>query len=349
MCRKYKMTKKAVALVSGGLDSLLAAKVIQNQGIHVEGLMFQIGFAKSDFAQPTRKKEKNDRKSAEYYAEKAGIKLHVIDIFEDFKQVLIAPKRGYGGHLNPCIDCKSFMIRKAKEWMEENGFDFIISGEVIGQRPMSQRRDTLPLIAKESGAKDLILRPLCAKLMPPTRAEIEGWIDREKMYDINGRGRKPQMALAKELGIDEYPQPAGGCLLTEADTTNKMLDLWESRGEKDYTKDDIMLFAGGRHVRPKKEYKLIIARENGETQYLKQFRSGFVSIVITSHPGPIAIVDGEMNGDDEKIAAAIVARFGKGRDGEVVTAQIMWPGGVTKELKDIKPIAVDDVNDDWYV
>ncbi|WP_306304408.1 hypothetical protein [Methylogaea oryzae] len=200
--------RKAVSLISGGLDSMLATKVVMEQGIHVEGINFYTGFCVEGHTHAIRKQDQNKQKrnNSLWVAEQLGIKLHIIDIIEEYKSVVINPKHGYGSNLNPCLDCKVFMVTKAREWIEENGFDFIITGEVIGQRPMSQRRDTMRVVSRDSGIEDRLLRPLCAKLMQPTLPEREGWVDRDKLYDFNGRGRKPQMALARRLGIEDYAQ-----------------------------------------------------------------------------------------------------------------------------------------------
>ncbi|THB65270.1 MAG: tRNA (5-methylaminomethyl-2-thiouridylate)-methyltransferase [Gammaproteobacteria bacterium] len=344
------MAIKAVSLFSGGLDSILAAKIIQNLGIEVEAIFFKIGFHNGDLEYPQRKRDQQVRYTPRYYAECSGVKLHEIDLFEDFKEVLINPKRGYGGNLNPCIDCKAFMMSRAKKWMAENDFDFMISGEVIGQRPMSQRKEVLPLVAKDAGITGLIVRPLSAKLLPATIPEESGWIKREDLYDFNGRGRKPQMALAAELGITEYPQPAGGCLLTEPDISRKMQDLWQSRGDKDYSKADVMLMNAGRHIRPSPDFKLIIARENSETQFLKRFRESHASAVIANHSGPITIVDGQIKSEaDARLILAITARFGKGRDCEQVNGKITFADGSEQDYADIAPIADSEIKQEWYV
>ena len=194
--------RKAAALISGGLDSMLAAKTIMDQGILVEGINFFTGFCVEGHTHAIRQKDraKPKRNNALWVAEQLGIKLHIIDVIEAYKAVLVNPKHGYGANMNPCLDCKIFMVNKAKEWIKENGFDFIITGEVIGQRPMSQRKQTMPIIARESGADDLLLRPLCAKNLLETLPEREGWVDRAKLHDFSGRSRKPQMALAKRYG-----------------------------------------------------------------------------------------------------------------------------------------------------
>jgi len=225
---------KAVALISGGLDSMLAAKLMIDQGIHVEGLNFYTGFCHSGHTSAIRQHKKPRRNDALWVAEQLPLKdLHIIDVATEYQDVLINPKHGYGKYLNPCLDCKIFMVGKAKQWMQEHDFDFIITGEVIGQRPKSQRRETMPVVAKESGADDRLLRPLCAKCLPPTLPEREGWVDREKLLDLTGRGRKPQIALAEKFEFNGYAQPAGGCcVLTDESYTDKLSDLWHSRGEK---------------------------------------------------------------------------------------------------------------------
>ena len=261
--------RKAVALISGGLDSLLAARVVQEQGIQVEGLNFFTGFCVEGHTHAIRKQDRArpKRNNALWVAEQLGIKLHFVDVVDEYKNVVINPKHGYGANLNPCLDCKGFMVGKAYQWMLPRNFDFIITGEVVGQRPMSQRRDTMPIVAKESGAGDRLLRPLCAKLLPPTLPEREGWLDREKLHDFHGRSRKPQIALAAHYGFEDYAQPAGGCcFLTNPQYSVKLQDLWSSRGERNYELDDIMLLKVGRHLRPRAHFKLIVAREEGGEQ-----------------------------------------------------------------------------------
>ncbi|MEM7016142.1 MAG: tRNA (5-methylaminomethyl-2-thiouridylate)-methyltransferase, partial [Pseudomonadota bacterium] len=205
--------RKAVSLISGGLDSLLATKVMLEQGIHVEGINFFTGFCVEGHTHAIRQrgKDKPKRNNALWVAEQLGIKLHIIDVVEEYKDVLLNPKHGYGKNLNPCMDCKIFMVHKAYEWIQEQGFDFIITGEVVGQRPKSQLKHKMPVIAEESGALDLLLRPLCAQLLSPTRPEREGWVDRKQLYGFNGRSRGPQMALAEHYNFKDYAQPAGGC------------------------------------------------------------------------------------------------------------------------------------------
>lgn len=345
--------RKAVSLISGGLDSMLATKVIMDQGIHVEGINFFTGFCVEGHTHAIRKKdkEKEKRNNSLWVAEQLGIKLHIIDISEDYKDVVLNPKHGYGSNLNPCLDCKIFMVNQAKAWsfMEENNFDFIITGEVIGQRPKSQRAETMPIIARESGAEDRLLRPLCAKHLPPTLPEREGWVDREKLYDFHGRNRKPQIELAKQLGIDEYSQPAGGCcFLTDEHYSRKLADLWTSRGERRYEVDDIMLLKVGRHIRPAQNFKLIISREEGENNFLSGYKREFTTIRCVSHKGPIALLDGTPSDSDFELAARVVARYGKGRDAEQVSVQIDPINGEGFVLE-VTPLGVDEIPKEWHV
>jgi tRNA U34 2-thiouridine synthase MnmA/TrmU len=343
--------RKAVALISGGLDSMLAARVIQQQGVHVEGINFFTGFFVEGHTHAIRKQDRArpKRNNALWVAEQLGMRLHMVDIVDEYKQVLLNPRHGYGKNLNPCLDCKVFMVAKAHAWMVEHGFDFIITGEVVGQRPMSQRSATLPVVADESGVGDLLLRPLCAKLLPPTRPEREGWVAREQLLEFNGRSRKPQIRLASALGIEEYAQPAGGCcFLTDASYATKLADLWQARGERDYDLDDIMLLKVGRHLRPRPHFKLVIAREEGEVNFLHGYRRLFTHLTTRSHPGPLALLDGRVEGADLELAARIVARYSQGRDAERVSVEVVPREGAAHTLE-VRPLAADDIPAAWHV
>jgi hypothetical protein len=342
---------KAVSLISGGLDSMLATKVVMEQGVHVEGINFFTGFCVEGHTHAIRQKDKAKpkRNNSLWVAEQLGIKLHIIDVIEEYKDVLINPKHGYGANMNPCLDCKIFMVNKAKQWIEENDFDFIITGEVMGQRPMSQRKETMPVVAKESGADDRLLRPLCAKNLPATSPEQEGWINREKLYDFSGRSRKPQMALAEQYGFVDYAQPAGGCcFLTDKSYSKKLVDLWETRGHKEYTLDDVMLLKVGRHIRPKANFKLVVAREEGEGRFLQGYKKDFISMNCTSHSGPLVLLDGTLNDDDLHLAAQITARYGQGRDAEQVDIKIQNMDGAEKVIK-VKPLLANEIPQEWFV
>jgi tRNA-specific 2-thiouridylase len=345
------MQRKAVALISGGLDSLLAARLMLDQGVHVEGINFYTGFCVEGHTHAIRNKDKDrpKRNNALWAAEQLGIKLHIVDVIDEYKDIVINPQHGYGANLNPCLDCKGFMVRKAHEWMQEQNFDFIITGEVIGQRPKSQRRETMPIVARESGAGDRLLRPLCARLLPPTLPEREGWVDREQLLDFNGRSRKPQMALAEGFGFRDYAQPAGGCcFLTDSNYSNKLADLWQARGERRYELDDIMLLKVGRHLRPADHFKLIIARDDGENRFLEGYRKRFPHLYATSHKGPLVLVDGSPQEEDLELAARLLARFSQGRDAEQVSVSITDSEGEAREL-DVAPMPAGDIPEDWYL
>ncbi|MFO8155912.1 MAG: tRNA (5-methylaminomethyl-2-thiouridylate)-methyltransferase [Pseudomonadota bacterium] len=344
-------TVRAVALVSGGLDSMLAVRMIQEQGVHVEAINFYTGFCIEGHTQAIRKKdqEKQKRNNALWVAEQLGIKLHIVDISAEYKDVVLNPRHGYGQNLNPCLDCKGFMVARAQEWMEAHGFDFIFTGEVVGQRPMSQRRETMPIIARESGAGDRLLRPLSARNLPATRPEREGWVDREQLGAISGRSRKEQMRLAREYGLEDYATPAGGCcFLTDEAYSRKLADLWQARGVRDYELDDIMLLKVGRHLRPDSAFKLIIGREKGENQFLRGYRNRFVSLEPTSHPGALALVDGNADAAGLELAARIAARYSQGRHAERVTFTVRTPEGDETTMT-VPPQAPDAIPNEWIL
>ena len=231
---------KALALFSGGLDSVLAAKVVADQEVHVEAIYFVNAFLsgyKDDINTDSHPVQTD-------IACQIGVKLHIVDIARAHLQVVQKPVYGYGEHMNPCIDCRIFMLKEAKEFMQKHNFSFIISGEVLGQRPMSQRREALNIIDRDADCKGLILRPLSARLLKPTLAEEKTWVDREKLYSFSGRSRKPQIALAQKLGIQKYLTPAGGCLLTEPEFAKKFKDLC-ALGKVDVR--EVQLLKIGRH------------------------------------------------------------------------------------------------------
>ena len=342
---------KAVSLISGGLDSLLSTKLILEQGVHVEGINFFTGFCVEGHTHAIRKQKSNKpkRNNALWVAEQLGIKLHIVDVIEEYRDVLLNPKHGYGKNLNPCLDCKGFMVKKAKQWMEANHFDFIITGEVMGQRPMSQRKETMPIVQRESGAEDLLLRPLCAKHLPPTKAEIKGWVNREKLLNFSGRNRKPQMALAKHYGFKDYATPAGGCcFLTDQQYSDKLVDMWQARGNRDYQLDDLMMLKVGRHIRPNQRFKMIVAREEGEVTFLAGYRNQYTHLYPLNCNGPLALIDGAPNQADLGIAAQILARYSQDKNQDTVDVGIHWTSGLTQTLK-VAPFTVDDIPQNWFV
>jgi len=330
---------------------MLATKAIMEQGIHVEGINFFTGFCVEGHTHAIRKKDKQKpkRNNALWVAEQLGIKLHIVDVIEPYKDVLLNPKHGYGANMNPCLDCKCFMVSKALEWIKEHDFDFIITGEVVGQRPKSQRAQTMPIVQEESGAGDLLVRPLCAKKLPPTLPEREGWIDREKLFEFSGRSRKPQMALAEQYDFKDYATPAGGCcFLTDETYSRKLVDMWQARSDRDYDLDDIMLLKVGRHIRPRPHFKLIVGREEGENKYLEGYKKQFTYLRSTSHTGPLVLVDGKLSSDDLELAARLTARFGHGKTAESVDVEAVFPDGATQTLS-VEPIAPSQLKEEWYV
>ncbi|WP_028300709.1 tRNA (5-methylaminomethyl-2-thiouridylate)-methyltransferase [Oceanospirillum beijerinckii] len=344
--------RKAVSLISGGLDSMLATKVIQDQGIHVEGINFYTGFCVEGHTHAIRKKDKEKQKknSSLWVAEQLGIKLHIIDISEEYKDIVLNPKHGYGQNLNPCLDCKIDMVARAWQWCMDNDFDFVITGEVIGQRPKSQRKETMPIIARESKIEDRLLRPLCAQHLTETLPEREGWVNRDELFDFHGRNRKPQLALAKKLGFDEWSQPAGGCcFLTDESYSNKLQDMWDARGERNYEVDDIMLLKVGRHIRPAKHFKLIVSREQGENNFMRGYRPMYSYLYPTSHGGPLTLIDGTPTEEDILTAARVVARFSQGRDADEVAVNYVAKHNEGEQELKVKPMPVAEIPDDWYI
>ena len=341
--------RKAVALISGGLDSLLAAKVVQEQGVHVEGINFYTGFCIEGQAIRAREGDAPKRNNALWVAEQLGIRLHIIDIAEEYKDIVLNPRFGYGQHLNPCLDCKIFMVGRAQTWADAHGFDFIVTGEVVGQRPKSQRKDAMPLIARESGAADRLLRPLCAKNLLETLPERNGWVKRDELFGFHGRNRKPQIELAARFGFTDFAQPAGGCcFLTNEQYAAKLSDLWRSRGVRDYTLDDVLLLKIGRHVRPAPHFKLIISREPGEVFYLEGYRASFIMLRSLSHVGPLALLDGSPSPADIELAAQLLARYSQGRDGASVTIGVERPGEPGEVLL-VRPLLPEAVPRAWHV
>ncbi len=343
--------RKAVALISGGLDSLLAARAVMDQGVHVEGINFYTGFCVEGHTHAIREKDRArpKRNNALWVAEQLGIKLHIVDIIDEYMDVVINPQHGYGTHLNPCLDCKVFMVNKAREWIVEHDFDFIITGEVIGQRPMSQRKHTMTVVARDSGAADRLVRPLCAQNLPPTLPEQKGWLDRDRMYGFSGRSRRPQMALAAKYGFEDYAQPAGGCcFLTDRQYSVKLEDLWKTRGRREYDLDDIMLLKVGRHLRPRADLKLIVGREEGENRFLEGYRKRFVHMLPASHVGPLVLLDGNTDANAIELAARLTARFSKGRDAGQVTVEVNDRDGNSRMLA-VRPMPADEIPAEWYL
>jgi tRNA-specific 2-thiouridylase len=252
---------KAIILLSGGLDSTLAAELMSREGLELLAVNFKTPFCLCDRHSSNLGCGSNARR----VAEAIGINLKVINATKDFLEVLKEPEHGYGANMNPCIDCRILFFRKSKELMDEIGARFIITGEVLGQRPVSQFRRQMDTIEKDAGLQGLVVRPLSAKLTPPTIPEMNGWISRERMLDISGRSRKPQMALAKDMGINDYPCAAGGCLLTDPEFANRVRDLLK---HDELDMQNIDLLKAGRYFRLSQSAKLIVGRNESENKML---------------------------------------------------------------------------------
>ncbi len=308
------MSKKirALALFSGGLDSLLAMKLIIEQGVEVVGLYFDTGFG--------GKSEKDKQKYLKEITDKIGAKLEIINIRDQFiKDILFNPKYGYGKNFNPCIDCHANMIRVAKALLPKFNAHFIISGEVVGQRPMSQRMDALKKVEDLSTADGLIVRPLSAKLLPPTIPEQKGWIDRDKLLDIHGRSREVQMKLAKKWGIENYESPSGGCLLTDENFSNKIRD--HIKYDK-FDVEDIDVLKWGRHFRLPDSAKLVVSRNQDENEKINEIETKKYIKFSLPLPGPISLISKEASNEDKELAAKIALTYSKAKPGDLYEVKI---------------------------
>ncbi|MBF0110641.1 MAG: tRNA (5-methylaminomethyl-2-thiouridylate)-methyltransferase [Magnetococcales bacterium] len=343
---------RALGLLSGGLDSTLAARVLLEQGIEVACVNFHTGFCIQSHTGAVRNPREGappPRHDALHAAQTLGIKLHLVDISADYVRIVTDPKHGYGKNLNPCLDCKIFMVAKAWEMANTLNYHFIFTGEVLGQRPMSQRRDTFPVIDREAGVAGWLLRPLTALRMPETEPEKRGWVDRGRLLGFSGRGRKPQMALAKSFGIEDYPSPAGGCcFLTDENYARKLRDLWTWRDQRDYSMEDILLLKAGRHLRPAPHFKLIVGRDQTENLFLSGFRKGRVVIQTRSVGGPLTLMEGDVsNREDRLLACRIAARYSKGKEWDTVEMRIDWAGVI--EDVTVTPLPAHEIPDQWHV
>ncbi len=288
---------RALGLCSGGLDSILSALVLRRQGIHVEWITFETPFFSAA----------NARRAAE----QCSVPLHVEDITADYLIMLKAPPAGYGKNMNPCMDCHAMMFSKAGEFMRGNGFHFLFSGEVLGQRPMSQNSNSLRYVAKRSGVDRFILRPLCAKRLAETEMERDGLVDRRQLLDFSGRSRKPQMALARQWGITDYPSPAGGCLLTDPGYSIRLKDLFEHT--TDISVSALHLLKFGRHMRLNAETKIIVGRTKADNDQIIEHLDINTDTVIKTkgYPGPIVVLPGEGAKEMVFLAGAICAGYSK--------------------------------------
>jgi tRNA U34 2-thiouridine synthase MnmA/TrmU len=308
---------KGIGLLSGGLDSLLAVAILKEQGIDMLGINFYNGFSPGTF----RRDILGEASVEEGHAEKEqklkrilGIPVRVVDVSEEFLEMIASPRHGYGKNVNPCIDCRIFLLRKAKKIMEEEGADFVFTGEVLGQRPMSQHRKALDVVERESGLEGILLRPLSARLLPISVPEREGLVDRDRLFDIQGRSRRRQMELARELGIEEYTQPAGGCTLTDENYARRFRDLVDHRQQKALTRREAVLLAVGRHFRLSPAIRAVAGRHEAENDYLEREWKDGLLLAPADIPGPTVLVQGEPGEREIRAAAAIAARYSDGKN-----------------------------------
>jgi len=296
------VSRKAVALISGGLDSVLAAKVVREQGFDVLGLYFTSAFSKSY--------GRESETHAAQVSKAIGIDLRVMDMGQDYIDLVRNPAHGYGKNINPCIDCKIFMLRKAKAVMAEVNAPFVVTGEVLGQRPMSQRRDTLSLIEREADMRGIILRPLSAAHLPPTLAEQSGLVERDKLLGISGRSRTVQLQLAERYGIKGYSTPAGGCLLTDRNFSEKLRDLFAEKLA--VTPDDVRLLTVGRHYRFDASVKIVLGRDNKENNLLLSLAPhGYHLFTPHDFPGPVALLSGDPTQDIKQVIGRLIITYSK--------------------------------------
>ena len=285
---------RAIGLLSGGLDSMLAVRVLQEQKVDILGVAFVTPFFGSA--------------RAESAAKSLGIPIRCIDITGVHFEVVKNPKHGWGKNMNPCIDCHALMLRTAGGIMDAEGYDFLFTGEVLNERPMSQTRAALDVVAKESGYRDRILRPLSAKLLVPTKPEREGLVDREKLLAFSGRSRKPQMELAKKFGIDKYPSPAGGCSLTDPGYSHRLRELLDHDPQTSI--DDVRLLSLGRHFRLGAKTKLVLGRNKEENDRLEAaFRPNDAKLFTVGVMGPTGLLRGPVDEACRRLAASICARY----------------------------------------
>ncbi len=322
---------KAVSLFSGGLDSQLAVCIVKEQGVEIVGVHFKTPFF-------------GGGKYVTEAAQQLGIDLMVVDVSDDYLGVLKNPRYGYGKNMNPCTDCHGFMLKKAGQIMEEIGARFIITGEVLGQRPKSQTKAALRQVEKLSGYAGFILRPLSAKLLPPTVPEQEGWVDREKLLDISGRSRLRQMELAEKYGLRDYPSPAGGCLLTQENFAHRLRRLLEACPEA--KAEDMHILRYGRHFYLSEKTLLVVGRNREENaQLLSLARSSDYLLKVKTHPGPIGLVrplENDTTDFELAEAAAIVARYSDAREHSSALVKITNASGYDVEIT-VAPLAPSDV------
>ena len=325
---------KALALLSGGLDSTLAIRVVQEQEIEVIALNFVTVFCRCT-------SHGSCKLEAVKVSEKFGIPIKVINTTERFLELVKKPKYGYGKNMNPCIDCRINIFRIAGEYMREIGADFIITGEVLGQRPMSQRKEAMRIIDREANLIGLVLRPLCAKHMEPTIPEKSGLVDREKLLNMRGRSRKDQIQLADVFQIKDYPCSAGGCLLTDPEFAHRMRDLINTC---DANVNDVNLLKVGRHFRFDSETKVIVGRNEDDNAKIDTLsREGDVLLNLVDMPGPLTLMRGEITDEKIQTAARLTARYGKSNFLSVVKVSVRKvEGNASSTIIEVVPMSREE-------
>jgi tRNA-uridine 2-sulfurtransferase len=345
---------KALALVSGGLDSTLAVRMMQEQGVEVQGLHFYTGFCITEqqrrAGNPKAVGRPNDGLKA---GEELGIEVEIVDISQEYLDIVTHPKHGYGANVNPCIDCRSMMLRKAGEIMRERGADFVVTGEVLGQRPMSQNRRAMDIIEDEAGLAGRLVRPLSARNLPATLPERAARIDRERLGNLSGRSRKPQLEMAQRFGVESFLQPAGGCcFLTDENFARKFRDLFAHDPDTRLDHDQILLLTVGRHFRLKGGAKLVVGRNAGENGMIREMADRGVLrgrlMLVEGHKGPTGAVAGD-DPADLATAAAITARYSDAPEGATVPVRLWAPPGEVQEAgRLIHAVAADDPSWDAF-
>lgn len=330
------MQRTAIALYSGGLDSTLAIRLMQVQGIDVRALHFTSPFFG---VSPDTDSGKYDARRG---AELLGVPLTICTLGEEYLEMLRNPRHGYGKAVNPCIDCHAYFLRKARDLMVETGADFVITGEVLGQRPMSQRRDALRVVERDCCLEGLLLRPLSARLLPPTRPELERWVDRDQLPTIKGRSRKVQIRLAAELGVQEYPNPAGGCLLTEVSYASKVRDIFSHSRHLDPR--DFRLLRIGRHFRLDPATRLIVGRDEGENALLQHHAREDEAVLRWEDGGsPTGVLIGQVDEAVLQTAGRIVLRYTKAGRGEPARMRIISAGAADRFFDCPNEFSAEDV------
>ena len=308
--------KKAVVMISGGLDSTLAAKIMLEQGVELCGVYLSAPWGCCD------------KTKAMKVAQQLGIDFMVVKMTKEYIGVIRDPKYGYGSAMNPCVDCRIYMFEKSKELMGQVGASFLVTGEVLGQRPMSQMRGSMQLIEEQAGLKGRVLRPLSARLMEPTIPEQTGAVDRGKLLSIAGRSRKPQMELARKYGILDYPNPAGGCLLTDEQFGVRVKDLFDHQEEIDL--EDMEMLRLGRHFRMDARTKLIVGRNEQENMTLEEYLApGRVLYAPDDFPAPVVLLLGPPSEQANQLALALISHYSKA-DKRPTDAKVMLKIGVAR-------------------